>query len=909
MSARHYHTFLSYNSVDRIAVEQLAQQLRRNGIELWLDRWNVIPGNPWQTEIEQALEGCETCSVLIGPSGLGPWQHAEMRAAIDRQFSKGDFRVIPVLLPGAERGQRSRYPAFLTQTNWIEFRNSIDEQDSIHRLLAGIRGVPPGPDLPLLSTSGVCPYRGLEPFDVEHARLFFGRDALIEWLLSALHVKGDGRKAIRFLAVVGASGSGKSSLVRAGLIPAIHRGAVPDSENWPVLILRPGPTPLESLAVVLKKDPVIGQAVGDVGDLKIRLSEGVDRLHLTVRLALSGQPGVRRAIVVVDQLEEVFTLCKDSAERTTFIDGLIYAATEASGQTVVLVTMRADFYAKCAIYERLAAAMSDRHMLIGPMSDQELREAIVRPARLTGCEYDPGLVEILLEDTKGEAGGLPLLEYALTQLWERRVAGRLSVAAYNDIGGLAGALEKHANELYDAFTPREKQACQQIFLRLTQPGEGTEDTKRRACRGEMAAGEDTEHVLRILTDARLVTTKGEAGQVEPLIEVSHEALIRGWPKLRQWIDANRDALRFHLRLAEAAREWSRRKGNSALDFLYRGTVLAEAEEWSTKGNMELSDLEQKFLRVSVVLRDQEQFESRRKRQRRVALSAALMGVIGILIGSGLFQYLQAQRSRARLAETVAAQKREAQRVDLSGALTVFGTSYGLQARERQGRGLFTSRLEKYLFKEYVSVSHAVSLAESDILSESEAEQRAEVLMSTNGEVFFKPRNETRRFLALVVGSDDYELSKDSHHYVIPLKGAVADARSIDNSLRNAGYPSRFLANPTTDDVRKALAELLNDATQDCKTENANRTQTPPSRGVVFEEQIRPCANVLVFLFFAGHGFAFGGNTYLVMKNTVIPDNLSAPSSVLSVEEIRGRIAERVAAQIIVADVSRSLVRK
>lgn len=127
MSATHFHTFLSYNSMDRVAVEQLAQQVHRKGIGLWLDTWNLIPGNPWQVEIEHTLERCETCSVLIGPSGLGPWQHAEMRAAIDRQISKGDFRVIPVLLPGAERGERSRYPAFLTQTTWIEFRNPIDD--------------------------------------------------------------------------------------------------------------------------------------------------------------------------------------------------------------------------------------------------------------------------------------------------------------------------------------------------------------------------------------------------------------------------------------------------------------------------------------------------------------------------------------------------------------------------------------------------------------------------------------------------------------------------------------------------------------------------------------------------------------------------------------------------------------
>jgi hypothetical protein len=896
-----------------MAVERLAQRLHGQGIELWLDTWNLIPGNPWQAEIERALEDCETCSVLIGPSGLGPWQHAEMRAAIDRQMSKSDFRVIPVLLPGAERGERSRYPTFLTQTTWIEFRNSIDEQEPIRRLMAGIRGIPPGPAFDLPSTAAICPYRGLEAFDVEHSRFFFGRDALIEWLLAGLRVEREEDKAVRFLAVVGASGSGKSSLVRAGVIPAINRGTLPDSENWPVVILRPGHTPHESLAVALKRDPVIGKTAGDVGDLKFRLSESAERLHLTVRLALSGQHSQRRAVVVVDQLEEVFTLCKDLDVRKTFIDGLIYAATEASGQTIVVVTIRADFYARCAPFERLAAAMSDHHMLVGPMTEHDLREAILRPARLTGFEFDLGLVEMLIEDTRGRAGGLPLLEYTLAQLWERRAAGRITVTAYTDIGGLAGALEKQANKIYDSFTLSEKKACQQIFLRLTQPGEGTEDTKRRAYRDEMGLGEDIERVLRALTEARLITAKGEEGQTEPLIEVSHEALIRGWPKLKQWIDANRDALRFHLRLTEAAREWGRRNRRNALDHLYRGSVLAEAEEWTRKAYIDLSDLERKFLEASVALRNCEASELRRKRRRRFALSSALMGIVGVLVSSGVFQYVQAQRSKARLAETLATQKKEAQRTDLSGALTVFATSYGRGAQEIRGRGLFTSQLEKYLFREYVSVSHSVVLAEADILSSSEADilsssrdfQRAEVLSSTNGEVFFNPRNEARRSFALIVGTDDY-LGRFS-----PLTGAVTDAQSINSGITKAGFASQFLANPSTEDVRKALGQLLRDATQDCKSPKPQITIPKLNRGVVVEEEIKPCANVLVFVYFAGHGFSSEGNTYLVMRDTEItaPPDISTARSPLSVEEIRGKIAERVAAQIIIADVSRTLLRR
>jgi hypothetical protein len=902
VGAKRFHTFLSYNSSDQLLVERLAHALQGEGIQVWLDQWNLVPGKPWQAEIEQALQDCETCSVLIGPSGFGPWQHAEMRAAIDRQISRNGFRVIPVLLPGAERGERSHYPAFLTQTTWVEFRNSIEDPEAIRRLRAGIRGVAPGSGVGHVSSFCGCPYRGLQTFDVEHARLFFGREALTEWLVNALRGQPRQVQAIRFLAVVGASGSGKSSLVRAGLIPAIQHGALPESESWPVLIIRPGPAPFESLAVALKKDPVIGNAVGDVGDLKARLSENVDRLHLTVRLALSSQPDLRRAVLVVDQFEEVFTLCRNPGVRKAFVEGLIYAATEASGQTIVLVTMRADFYGKCAPYEGLAAALSDHQILVGPMSDQELHEAIVGPARLTGCEFDPGLVEMLVEDVKGEAGGLPLLEYTLAQLWERCQGRQLTVAAYNDLGRLAGALEKRANELYDAFSTSEKEACKQIFLRLTQPGEGTEDTKRRAYRSEMSQTGATDQVLQALTEARLVTAEGEEGQPETFVEVSHEALIRGWPRLRQWIDENRDALRLRTRLAEAAREWDRRGRTEARDYVYRGTRLAEAQEWAKRADMELSALERGFLDASVAVRDEEQRESLQKRRRRMALSIALIGLVGVLTGAGLFQYTEAQRSKARLAETLIATQAEAQRTDLLGSVTVFATSYGQAAREVHGRGLFTSLLERHLFTEYTSVSRAIALAQSELLSRSGSGQRAEVLSNMNGEVFLNPRNERRRFWGFVAGWDHYQLWPR-------LQGAVADAKSIYSALRNAGYSSRFIANASAAELETALTQLLSEAEQDCKTQVPDDGGSKHNvRGFVPLKEINPCDNVLVFVYFAGHGFVSNGTTYLVLGDAELPDKLTLSDRFLSIEALRGRIAERVGAQIIIADISRATLQ-
>ena len=182
-----FDVFLSHNSTDKPAVEALAHRLRAAGIEPWLDKWNLIPGNPWQQEIEQAIDTCQVCAVFIGPSGMGPWQDEEMRAAIDRRVSEGNFRVIPVLLPGATRSKRSSLPTFLSATTWVEFRDTLDDEDAFHRLLSGVRGVAPGAVAGGDGfTPDVCPYRGLQVFDVEYTPLFFGRRALTEWLLEAI---------------------------------------------------------------------------------------------------------------------------------------------------------------------------------------------------------------------------------------------------------------------------------------------------------------------------------------------------------------------------------------------------------------------------------------------------------------------------------------------------------------------------------------------------------------------------------------------------------------------------------------------------------------------------------------------------------------------------------------------------
>ena len=305
-------------------------------------------------EVEAALAECAACAVIIGPGGFGPWHHEEMQVAISRRVNDREraFRVIPVLLPGVERPERSKLPGFLTATAWVEFRDTLDDADAFRRLLCGIRGVEPGPGPGGAVFEGQNPYRGLELFDVEHAPLFFGREALTEWLLDALKHKPS-RVENRFLAIIGASGSGKSSLARAGLMAALKEGKLDGSASWPRAICRPGVEPFFSLAKALTSlAPESVSAV--VFDRLQGRKDGERSLHVASGLVLGEPPRAERLVVLVDQFEEVFTLCTDEAERRDLITNLLHAARVAGGRTIVVLTMRADFYPRCAAYADLA---------------------------------------------------------------------------------------------------------------------------------------------------------------------------------------------------------------------------------------------------------------------------------------------------------------------------------------------------------------------------------------------------------------------------------------------------------------------------------------------------------------------------------------------------------------------------
>jgi WD40 repeat protein len=610
-----FDVFLSHSSRDKPVVERIAEKLKQAGLEPWLDKWSLIAGVNWQRGLAEGIAASRSCAVFVGPDDLGAWANQEVAVALDRAAKDPGFRVFLVLLPGLpEQFDATNLLPFLRMRTWVDFRSGLDGGRAFENLVCAVRGVPFGPALSMEPREEVCPYRGLEAFEEEHAEFFFGREADVQRLLEKL-------KGTRFLAVLGASGSGKSSLVRAGLIPAVRNG----SDYLEIALFRPGAHPLGALAARVLR---LG-ADGAMQQTLDRLASDERTLHLAVSLALAET----RVLFVIDQFEEVFTLCRDEAERRAFFANLTYAASVPDGPSGVLLTMRADFYHRCGGYPELAQQLAAQQYLVSPMQTEGLRQAIREPARSVGLSLEPGLVDTILADVSGQPGALPLLEHALLELWERRRAGVLTLEGYRDSGGVQGAIAQRADDVFESLAPDKQELARRTFLRLTQPGEGTEDTRRRAPLAELSDSDSDNDFVRLvgkLVDARLLTTSRDETLGGEVVEVAHEALIRGWPRLRRWIDEDRAGLLVHRRLTEATQEWQRLERDSSS--LYRGARLAEAFDWRATNDESLNDAERLFLDTS---RKAEQDELERERQRSRRLRSLAVG-LGALLTAAVF---------------------------------------------------------------------------------------------------------------------------------------------------------------------------------------------------------------------------------------------------------------------------------
>lgn len=449
------------------------------------------------------------------------------------------------------------------------------------------------------SEDAAAPYRGLARFEPGDADLFFGRDGLTDRLLALTRSR-------RFSAVFGPSGSGKSSLLRAGLIPRLRNPDQATPQPAALRVLTPGEHPLRT------HEQRLAPKVGD-GDTWL----------------------------IVDQFEELYTLCHDPAERDQFIDRLL-TATAPGSRLRVVIAVRADFLGRCAEHPALTAALQDATVLAGPMSRDELREAITKPAQAAGMIVERALTARILDEVEGEPGVLPLMSHALLETWRRRKGRALTFEAYESIGGLHGAITRTAEDIHDRLTPAQADLARRILLRLVTPGDGAPDTRRPAHREEFGFGEatDTTTVMEQLARARLLTLDDEQ------VDLAHEALISAWPRLRNWIDTDRERLRAHRRLTEAAAAWDALDRDSGA--LYRGTLLAAVEEAFPTQDREqtLTALEGAFLSTSLQAR-------RRERARPRILAAVLSVLVALALTAGAVAWQQNQTNTVQRTQATA----------------------------------------------------------------------------------------------------------------------------------------------------------------------------------------------------------------------------------------------------------------
>ena len=478
-------------------------------------------------------------------------------------------------------------------------------------------------------TVGACPYRGLSAFREADAPFFNGREAFTTRLVEAVHAQP------LVAVIVGPSGSGKSSAVYAGLLPRLRAEG-----NWLIAEMRPGGQSFDALAAVLL--PLLESDLSETDRLiESRKLAGALReagvpLVDVVARALSKIGDTSRMLLLVDQFEELYTLCPEVETRRRFLDTLL-AAVEAAGKLrpspfALLVTMRADFMGQALSYRPFADVLQGASLMMGPMTRDELRSAIVKPAEKQGAALEPGLVERLLDDVGEEPGNLPLLEFALTLLWERMDAGWMTHAAYDEIGRVQGALARYAEEVYQDLAEDEREGARWILEQLVQPGEGTEDTRRVATRAEI--GEERWPLVRHLADRRLVVTGRDATTGTETVEVVHEALIQRWGRLQGWMEEDRAFRTWQERLRVALRGWEGSGRDEGA--LLRGTTLAQAEGWLDEWGRELSPAEAAFVRAGVALRERLQVEQTRRRRRvLIGLAGGLVIALVLALLAGL----------------------------------------------------------------------------------------------------------------------------------------------------------------------------------------------------------------------------------------------------------------------------------
>ncbi len=649
-----YDVFLSYNSRDREEVAKIAAFLRKRGLRVFFAIESLAGGDSWLRAVAQAITSCQAVVVVQGRERLSKWQQKEVDLALVHQTEKKPgLKIIPVLLPGAD-------PAldFVLINHRIELEPGFDVSlTSLERLAAALGSAGVLADLPPQeSAPAISPYRGLLPFREEDSSFYFGRESFVRSLRETV-------EANSLTALVGPSGSGKSSLVHAGLFPDLRRSGAPGT--WQAVSIRPGPHPISSLSLgltrLLRPDtPPLSQE-GTAAHLAEALLHGEETLEsLSVKaLRDAGQPA-GKLLLVVDQWEELYTLDhEDEDERDRFLAEIL-AATKSSSISVLLL-FRGDFYGRVMEHPELRRRLKGDCLISLPdMSLADLRRAVEEPARKVGLSFEDGLVDDILQDLERQPGQLPLLEFVLAQLWSERDSGNQKFlhSSYAAMGRLRGALARKADEITRALPEAE---VRRLFLRLVRVEEDAPVTRRRARCEDL--DQPTLKIASRFIDDRLLVSGWDAKTGEEIVEVAHEALLHHWRRLGAWLKEHRAFLLWREQLEHDATEWI--DNGQQKTFLLTAGPLQMAEIWLAKHAEDLSPEAQGYIRLGV---EKKRRDERRRRLRRSAVAALVLASLGL---GGLVLYFKAGKDSARSAALAAEAERLGDRkLDLALLLAV-----------------------------------------------------------------------------------------------------------------------------------------------------------------------------------------------------------------------------------------------
>jgi transcriptional regulator with XRE-family HTH domain len=618
----------SYADSEKAVVTRIKTVLQKRGITLWGSRHIGRQGlEQPRKALGEAIRSAQMILLIVSPEARSS-RHIREALEIGRMYRRS---VCAVWIEG-ENWQECLPPNEQELPLAFDARMS-DDASLFEEVVTMLQQSEPGPETTTESSPGAVqeqvptseprnPYKGLQAFRQEDQHDFFGRDALVDTLIctlrETLQIARKGQPDARLMAIIGPSGSGKSSVMMAGLLPRLQEGGIAGSEAWIYLDpMVPGVRPLESLALALAGRLPDRSLLTIRQDLEEDSTRGLHQLATTLTHSQR-----TRVVLCVDQFEELFTQTSAQEEREQFLELLVTALTEPRGPVIVVLTLRADFYDRVLSSPVLCPLIEQHQCAVPPMNIQELRMVIEQPARLADVQltFEGDLIGVLLFEMQGQVEALPLLEFTLEQLFQQRRGHQLTHEAYQEIGGVKGALVGQAESTYASLPSEEHcRLARVMFLRLIEPGTTEQDTtRRRAARSELllADPKDTvllEEVSEAFIRARLVTSDTVAGTA--VLEVSHEALIREWPRLAGWLQEAREDIRQQQTISEDATSWQER--GKARDRLYRGSQLVEAQDWARRNTPSKNELA--FLRAS--------------KRRRIQFAISVLAIVLVLLAT------------------------------------------------------------------------------------------------------------------------------------------------------------------------------------------------------------------------------------------------------------------------------------